>query len=218
LPLQGLLIVLWLGLVFAFAEGLRRGQHDGEVVRKAVHIGTGNVVPLAWGLGVPYELCLSVAVGFTALAALSQFVAVLPMVSGVGRKTFGVFYYALSITVLVAVFWPLGVPQFAVIGILVMTWGDGMAALIGRRWGRHRYAVWGTGRSLEGSLAMAVVSYGVTAWVLAPLSGWAWLVAGPVAIAASVLEACSPGGTDNLSVPLVSAGLSYGLCWVLGLV
>lgn len=218
LPLQGVLIALWLGLVFVIAEGLRRGQQDGELVRKAVHIGTGNVVPLAWRLGVPYGVCLAVAVGFTTLALISQFVAVLPMVSGVGRKTFGVFYYALSILLLVGIFWPLGLPQFAVIGVLVMTWGDGMAALVGKRWGRHRYTVWGSGRSLEGSLAMAIASYGVTVAVLWPFGWWSWVVALPVALVASILEASSPGGTDNLSVPLISAGLSYGLCWGLGLV
>jgi phytol kinase len=36
-------------------------------------------------------------------------------------------------------------------------------------------------------------------------------VAIPVAVIAAMLEAFSPGGTDNLSVPLASASLSYFL-------
>ncbi len=208
----------WLSLVFAVAWQLHRGRADGEWVRKVVHIGTGNVVLLAWGLGLPWPLCLAVASFFTAIAFLSSYFPLLPFLENTGRKTRGVFYYALSISLLVGFFGWRQHLEFAVVGTLVMAWGDGLAALVGKRWGKHPYPVWEGSKSWEGSLAMAVTSYVVTYGVLAlarqqwgpgqPFDLWLPL---PVALLATVLEAWSPGGTDNLSVPLGAAIAVFGL-------
>jgi phytol kinase len=97
---------------------------------------------------------------------------------------------------------------------MVMSWGDGMAALIGKRFGKHTFIYMGNKRSLEGSLAMFVTSLIVMLGIFASghsLSASDIGVAIPVAVIAAMLEAFSPGGTDNLSVPLASASLSYFL-------
>jgi phytol kinase len=99
-----------------------------------------------------------------------------------------------------------------------MTWGDGLAALIGQRYGKHVYIVWGTKKSWEGSLAMAVASYIVSSSILLSVQGntWlTWLVALIVALVATALEAFSWYGIDNLSVPIVSAGLGFLLTQLL---
>lgn len=99
-------------------------------------------------------------------------------------------------------------------GILTMTWGDGMAALIGQAYGHHSYEVWGIQKSWEGSTAMLFASFLAGAVVLIIAQG---LTATSVAIAllaagfATVLEAFSKLGIDNLTVPLGSAFLAYGL-------
>jgi phytol kinase len=207
-------VALWLGLVFLTSEIMRRLGREPELVRKVVHIGTGNILFLAWGLNLPLWLCLSASIAFSAIALISYFLPVLPMLSGVGRKTYGVFYYALSITLLVAWFWRIGAPQFATVGVIVMSWGDGLAALIGQRWGKHAYHFMGSKRTLEGSLAMLVVSYLATCLILSICQGInssTLLIPLPVAVVATILEAVSPGGTDNLTVPLASASLCYGL-------
>jgi phytol kinase len=207
-------VALWLGLVFLTSEIMRRLGREPELVRKVVHIGTGNILFLAWGLNLPLWLCLSASIAFSAIALISYFLPVLPMLSGVGRKTYGVFYYALSITILVGCFWRIGAPQFATVGVIVMSWGDGLAALIGQRWGKHAYHFMGSKRTLEGSLAMLVVSYLATCLILSICQGInssTLLIPLPVAVIATILEAISPGGTDNLTVPLASASLCYGL-------
>jgi phytol kinase len=89
-----------------------------------------------------------------------------------------------------------------------MAWGDGMAAIIGQRLGKHKYRIWGISKSWEGSLTMAVVSYLVTCLVLLTVFGnsWeTWLTALIVALVATGLEAFSKLGIDNLTVPLASA-------------
>ncbi|MDX2256046.1 MAG: SEC59/DGK1/VTE5 family protein [Pseudanabaenaceae cyanobacterium bins.39] len=210
---QTMAVCLWLGLVFAASEFLHRLRQDPELVRKVVHIGTGNVLVIAWWLHIPTWLCLSAGVIFSAIALVSHFINILPMLNDVGRKTYGVFYYSLSITLLVALFWQEH-PQYAVIGVMVMSWGDGMAALIGKRFGKHIFMHLGNQRSIEGSLAMFVTSALVVMGVLgASQVEWSvgMMIALPVAAIASLLEAYSPGGTDNLSVPLASAFLSYFL-------
>jgi len=213
LTIQITAVAVWLGLVFLASEILHRFKQDPELVRKVVHIGTGHVLLIAWWLQIPTWLCVAAGVTFSAIALASHHTNILPMLNDVGRKTYGVFYYALSITVLVGLLWEHH-PQYAVIGVMVMSWGDGMAALIGKRFGKHTFIYMGNKRSLEGSLAMFVTSLIVMLGIFASghsLSARDIGVAIPVAAIAAMLEAFSPGGTDNLSVPLASASLSYFL-------
>jgi phytol kinase len=213
LAIQITAVAVWLGLVFLASEILHRFKQDPELVRKVVHIGTGHVLLIAWWLQIPTWLCVAAGVTFSAIALASHHTNILPMLNDVGRKTYGVFYYALSITVLVGLLWDHH-PQYAVIGVMVMSWGDGMAALVGKRFGKHTFIYMGNKRSLEGSLAMFVTSLIVMLGIFASghsLSAHDIGVAIPVAVIAAMLEAFSPGGTDNLSVPLASASLSYFL-------
>jgi len=98
-------VVTWLGLVFLTSEILHRLKQDPELVRKVVHIGTGNVLLISWWLHIPTWLCITAGVTFSAIALASHRINILPMLNDVGRKTYGVFYYALSITILVTLLW-----------------------------------------------------------------------------------------------------------------
>ena len=137
----------------------------------------------------------------------------------------GTVYFAISVTLLFGLLWrpdgPIDRIPIAVAGVMAMTWGDALAALIGRRFGKHQYQVGLAVRSWEGSAAMFVAS--MTAMFLvflllpgssiSPYSealsiGQALLVASVSAGFATLAEAVSPHGTDNLSVPLVAAGVA----------
>ncbi len=217
LELQLLLPGLWLGLVFGLAEMLNRSAQpgNGELARKVVHIGVGNVMVLAWWLSVPTWLGLGASLLFAGLMALSYRLPILQSINGVGRQSFGTLFYALSIGALILFFWPRNLPHYAVLGVLVMAWGDGLAALVGQRWGKHDYRVLGTKKTLEGSFAMALVSYLVVAAVLSVAQGpnltTLLLVPLPVALLATGLEVFSSRGIDNLSVPLGSSLLAWAL-------
>ena len=50
LTLQIIAVAIWLGFVFLTSAILRRFKQDPELVRKVVHIGTGNVLLIAWWL------------------------------------------------------------------------------------------------------------------------------------------------------------------------
>lgn len=211
--LQVTLVGAWLGIILILAEALNRfAKVDPEISRKVVHIGTGNVILLAWWLEIPASVGIAAGVISGAIALISYQLPILPSVNSVGRKSLGTFFYAVSIGTLIAWFWPLQQPQYAALGILIMAWGDGLAAVIGQNFGKHPYQVWGMKKSWEGSLTMCLVSYVICSLILLAVQGniWqTWVVAIPVALAATALETLSKIGIDNLTVPLGSAALCF---------
>ncbi|MFZ1029413.1 MAG: diacylglycerol/polyprenol kinase family protein [Limnoraphis robusta] len=209
------LVAVWLGVILLLAEGLNRLMSvEAEVSRKVVHIGTGNVILLAWWLNIPAWIGISAGVISGIIALISYKFPILPSINSVGRQSLGTFFYAVSIGVLIGCFWPINQPQYAALGILVMTWGDGLAAVIGQNFGRHRYEIWGIQKSWEGSLTMCLVSYLVSSLILFTVQGniWqTWVISVIVAVMATAMEAFSKLGIDNLTVPLSSAALAFFL-------
>ncbi len=214
LLVQSSLVLVWLAVVGGLSELLRRRGYGAEITRKIVHIGAGHVILIAWALQVPAWAGIAASVVFSAVALLSYRFPILPGINSVGRKSLGTFFYALSIGLLILWFWPQGLPQYAAIGILTMTWGDGMAALVGRRFGQHPYQLWGEKKSWEGSLTMLLVSYCVCVSILFFIQGpqlSTWLVAAAGAVVATALESASKYGVDNLSVPMGTAAVCFWL-------
>jgi phytol kinase len=208
-------VVLWLTLLWLGAEVLRRNGVGAETVRKFVHIGTGNVILLAWGLHIPLVLCLLASAFVSLITLISYRIPILESINGVGRKSLGTFYYAVSIGIVTALFWPSQQYHFGALGILVMAYGDGLAALVGQRYGKRMYSAFGMPKTVEGSLTMALVSTLVSGLVLSVGIGWSfgvWGIALMVGIGAMFLEMFSVGGLDNLTVPVGSAILAWVLC------
>lgn len=219
--LQLAVVSVWVGVILLIAGLINRfSSKDPEIIRKIVHIGTGNVILLAWWLHIPAWVGITASILASIVTLLSYQFPILPGINSVGRKSLGTFFYAVSIGVLVAWFWSINQPHYAVLGILVMTWGDGFAALIGQRFGKHTYTVWGTKKSWEGSLTMFLVSYIVSSSILLAVQGNnlpTWLVSLAIASVATALEAFSLYGIDNLSVPIGSAALGFFLYQLLQL-
>lgn len=211
--LQVAIAATWVGGVLLLAAIVNRYlSADSEILRKVVHIGTGNVILLAWWLDIPAWVGIYASILASTVALLSYKFPILPNINSIGRQSLGTFFYAVSIGLLIAWFWTIQQPHYAVLGILVMTWGDGLAALIGQRFGKHPYTLWGMKKSWEGTLTMAIVSYIVSSLIFLGVQGnvWqTWVVAIAVAVVASSLEAFSKFGIDNLTVPLGSAALGF---------
>lgn len=208
-------VLLWIGLVGITATALKQFTTAGpEVIRKVVHIGVGNVILIAWWLAIPAWLGIAASVLFSCVALISYRLPLIPGLDSVGRDSLGTFFYAASIGILIAWFWPLQLPHYGVIGILIMTWGDGLAALVGQNFGAHPYEVGGMQKSWEGSLAMAIASSLVCLLVLLSVqgaSGPTWITAIAVGLIATGLEAFSKFGIDNLTVPIGAAAIAFWL-------
>lgn len=207
-------VAVWLSFVLSLAWVVGRTRKSSEIVRKIVHIGTGNVILLAWWLDMPPILGIAASILAGGVTLLSYRLPILPGINSVGRKSLGTFFYSVSIGILVACFWYLNQPQYAVLGILIMAWGDGFAALIGQRFGKHKYHIFGGQKSWEGSSTMTLLSFVICCLILYSIQGniWqTWVVSLVVAVIATGLEMLSYLGIDNLTVPLGSAALAFFL-------
>ena len=114
--------------------------------------------------------------------------------------------------------------QFAVVGTAVglflfmreesclimaaLGWGDGIAPIVGRLYGRHRYKALMGGsvsvKTVEGSVGVllgTILGYYIFARTLGlpELSFWSVLVGG---IVAAAVEGCSPDNFDNIALPV----------------
>ena len=219
LSLQIAPAAVWVGLIIFIAWVVYRfTDSEAEIIRKIVHIGMGNVILIAWWLDIPAYVGITASVFASLITLLSYKFPILPGINSVGRQSLGTFFYAVSIGVLVGIFWYLHQPQYAVLGIMIMAWGDGLAALIGKRFGKHKYIVFGAQKSWEGSLTVTLSSYFICAILLFIVQGniWqTWIISLIVALIATILEAFSFLGIDNLTVPIGSATCAYLLTQIL---
>jgi phytol kinase len=222
-----------LGLIasYVYASGLilvaellrRRLAVPQELTRKLVHIGAGMWVFGILALFDRWQIGVLPFASFIVVNYLFYRYRVFGAMDSADSPP-GTVYFALALTLLFALLWrpagPLDRAPVAVAGAMALTWGDALAALVGQRWGRHRYRVAGSERSWEGSAAMFLASLAAITSSLALLPG-SWLSphAPPVGVGAALLvallaagvatlvEAVSPRGLDNLAVPLVVAGV-----------
>ncbi|MEH2208891.1 MAG: phosphatidate cytidylyltransferase [Nostoc sp.] len=212
--------------LLVIGEGLRRlfGVKP-DLTRKVIHIGAGM-----WAFGVlllfkNWEIGIIPFATFIGLNYLFYRYRIIGAMDTQDSSP-GTVYFAISVTLLFGLLWrpdgPVDSVAIAVAGIMAMTWGDALAALIGKRFGQHKYQVGSSIRSWEGSAAMFIASTVVIFLVLlllpgsslsplaTPLSlGWVFLTAVVTATFATLAEAVSPHGTDNLSVPLTAAGVVW---------
>ncbi len=188
-----------------------RGSFAREAARKLIHLaGSVAAALLAWTLPTGQRRALFLAVAAFAVAFdLGRLTfpglrrhferALAPMLRGAERhRISGATTLALGFALAVVLF-----PRTpAVAGLLYAGCGDAAGALVGRALGRHRFP-WG--RSLEGSLAVLVVSF-LLAWTVPGLSAPAALA---IAVAVTILEAAPLPFDDNLLLPAAAAALTF---------
>lgn len=188
-----------------------------EASRKTVHILVCNWWFLAMAFFDQPLWAAIVPASFVVINALSYRYQIFQVMERAeGKGDLGTVYYAVSLLILsLLTFGPGKNPLVGAAGILIMGYGDGLAAVVGKAFPRKPYRIFGAGKSLTGNLTMLVVSFAVLALLLV----WQGIVPVlPVALGLSLLatlvEAVTPLGLDNLTVPLASA-LAYN--WVAGL-
>lgn len=142
-----------------------RGWISSRLSRKIIHIGTGPIFVLCWLLfpGKPIDRYLAALVpglitiqfALVGLGILKDEAAVQAMSrSGNPREILkGPLFYGLVFILLTVVYWmdsPIGMT-----GLMLMCGGDGLADIIGRRWGQAKIP-WSNTKSWAGSFGMLV--------------------------------------------------------------
>jgi phytol kinase len=127
------------------------------------------------------------------------------VVGGDGRETLGEIYFPVAVAIIFSLVRAEQLPALLFcIPILVLTLADATGALIGIRYGLSRYV--GAAKSLEGSVAFAIVAFFC---IDVPLTLWSdlgrvetLLIASTLALLVMLLEGAAWRGLDNLFVPL----------------
>lgn len=195
--------------VLLLAEVLKRTTSlPTELTRKFAHIGSGMAVLLIPAFISSSWTVLLLAVGFAGLMFGTHVTGLLQGVHGVGRGVGGVLWYPVTAWLTYFLVFDVREGEYLeyAIPILVLACADAMGAVVGKRWGRHKYEVVpGHFRSLEGSAAFFVVSLICISVPLAVGMGVDPLRALAVGLLVSALstayESVSVHGLDNLLVP-----------------
>ncbi|MBP1544682.1 MAG: phosphatidate cytidylyltransferase, partial [Oscillospiraceae bacterium] len=109
----------------------------------------------------------------------------------------------------------------ATAAILMWGFGDAAAALIGRRFGKHkiRHRFADPNKSWEGTAAMFATSAVVGAAVLLAFSAQPWYICIGAALAVSAAgaytELVTKGGNDTVTVPVVNTALLLAVFGIL---
>lgn len=184
--------------------------------RKFLHIMTGNIAFLL-PVFQTREIMAFVAAGpFIVLTFLMSPYSPIKSLRGKTSEAghgLGLVYYAITWTILAYLFFDH--MEIIAIGILSMSYGDGLASMLGIKFGKKKYHILGETRSYVGSSAMFVFTFILMIVALfyyaIPITS---LVVGYlvwIAGIAMLVEGITPFGLDNLSVPFVVAVFYWGL-------
>jgi len=194
---------------------------SGKSSRKLLHVLIGNLPLLIpfftlnvfpsnfpFLVAAPFIVVTFLASPHSPIRKLSERFSGLTGITEEGHHL-GLVYYSISYTLLALFF--ASKPYIIAAGILPMAYGDAFAAIIGEKYGKTRYRIF-TKKSLEGSAAMFLASFlslevsllYFSALYSLPLLGLS-VVALCVALAVTLIEAVSPRGFDNITVPISGA-------------
>ncbi len=213
--------LLWLRLNNMAAA---RGWVAQTLSRKLVHTGTGPLFVLCWNLFSQAPAARFFA-ALVPLAITAQFVLVgLEVIrdpaavqsmsrSGDPREILrGPLYYGIIFVLSTVIFWR-GTPT-GIIALMILCGGDGLADVVGRRFGRRKLP-WAAGKSWAGSLAMFAGSFGFALAFVTLFSAMGYfdlpaaMAAAPLALiclVATAVESLPVAEVDNITVFL--AGLA----------
>ena len=205
------LVLLALSGLVALVKALQsRGITSDELSRKLVQLGMGIVcLPFPWLFSSVWPVWILAGLALAGLAVLRWISALRrplgSVLHNVERSSLGEFYFPLG----VATVFSLAEGQWLLfcIPVALLTFADAAGALIGRRWGRHRFPTLEGTKSVEGSAAVGLVSAACVALPLA-WSGYPWLnvvlIAAVMGLFGLLLEAIAWRGLDNVFLPLAA--------------
>ena len=199
------LIIFYLCVVFLVSIIFREfNKNNKELLRKIVHIGIGPLIQIAQFLKINQNSALI----FTGIVSLMVFInynyKLFPTIEDVERKSYGTLFYCLSLFILIYLFWDKD-PYALISGFFIMTFGDGLAGLIGKSFNSKSWIFFKQKKSLFGTLTMFLTSLIVVCSIGYDQQNSLNLNYLTIAFFATLLEQFSLLGIDNLIVPISSA-------------
>ena len=125
-------------------------------------------------------------------------------IEDVDRKSYGTLFYCLSLFILISHFWDKD-PYSLITGFFIMTFGDGLAGLIGKSFNSNSWIIFKQKKSLFGTLTMFLTSLIIVCSLGYSQQNSFHINYFAIAFLATVLEQFSVLGIDNFIVPISSA-------------
>lgn len=219
--ISGVYILLILGLATLLTY---QGRGSTENSRKFIHILVGNwvfITPMftsLWAASlIPFAFIIinSLSIKFKLIKAMER-----------EDDSLGTVFYAISLFVLVTLSYLLNWPLLSFIGILTMAYGDGLAAIVGKRWGKWKPFSIAPDKSFLGSLTVFTVNFILCILSLTVFSdffriprtlglGLALFLSLASGLFSVLLELNGKRGCDNLTLP-IGSGIFISLTVYLG--
>jgi phytol kinase len=203
-------VLVALGVVFfllLLAEFLRRMNFiKGELARKFVHMSVGTFVAF-WPFFMTWQEIRIMCVAFIAVVIIDRKLRVFKAVHSVARRTVGDILFPIGIGLATFVS---SSPWIFTVAILHLSVGDGMAAVVGNKYGKkYSYSILHQKKSWAGSMAFWLVSLIIISALLlfmpVQLDHMAFAILFLLPVSAAALESLSIFGMDNITVPVFIA-------------
>ena len=200
-----IVILLYLFSIFLISIVFKKFNEDSkEVVRKIIHIGIGPLIPIAQFLKIDQNSALIFTGIISLLVLINYTYRLFPTIEDVERKSFGTLFYCLSLLILIIIFWNKD-PKSLIAGFFVMTFGDGLAGLIGKNFKSKSWFFLEQKKSLYGTLTMFFTSL-IVITSLGYFNDYKLSINFfTIASIATLLEQFSIYGIDNFIVPIFTA-------------
>jgi phytol kinase len=201
---------LFVFLIIGLSEVLSKlNILNDEGARKFIHIGVGHWVLIARLVFVDSIVWYALIPPFTFII-LNYLSYRFDLVKSMERNEksssdMGTVYYSISLFIVVLLDIVLNQSLNAglfVVPILVMAWGDGLSAIIGKRFGQTKLV---NNKTVAGTITMFIVAATVVAYFM----DYDVTIVLVISIVATLFELITPRGLDNLSVPLSVYGILY---------
>lgn len=205
-----IIIILIISIFFE-----KRSIFSEEGTRKFVHIGVSNYWFIAmYFFDSPYWASIVPAL-FIVINSLSYRFSLLSSMERSDEKKsgLGTIYYPVSLTILTLfTFSTYSSPFVGALGMLSMGYGDGLAAIFGRLWGKRSLPCFLKKKTVLGTLTMFVVTFMISSAILYVYRpNQTILIPLTLALLGTIFEAMTPNGLDNITVPL---GISFIYQWL----
>lgn len=180
----------------------RKSKLEPETARKIIHILVGSFIAF-WPLYMSWlTIQILCAVLFAGIFVSYQ-TGVFGAIHKVKRKTSGELWYPIGILAAALL---TNQPWIFCVAVLHMSLADGLAAVIGKKYGQMHYQIGQHTRSLVGSATFLVVSFGLCVFanivLQNELPGISLAVFAITPFLVTAVESISRHGLDNLFIPM----------------
>lgn len=189
-----------------------------ELPRRLFHICWGLIIPAA-GLLAPYDIFFITLVIITAIAIIIDLLrlkseklntlfirAVGPLLRPAEVRRFnGSTYLLIASTIAFFLFGKF----IAATALIFLAIGDPFAGMVGTKWGRIKIKQ----KSLEGSTAFLITAFAAST-LISSITHIPLLFIAVGALCAAIVELLSLSINDNLTIPLISGGVIWGLAYL----